>query len=332
LKNDNLKNWADKIISGDRVALSRAITLAESKRSEHREEAALLLELIMDSTGKSKRIAITGAPGAGKSTLIEAYGLFLIEKGNKVAVLAIDPSSKINKGSILGDKTRMESLSMHPNAYIRPSAAGETLGGVASATREAILFCEAAGYDHILIETVGVGQSEIAAAYLSDFFILVLIPGAGDDLQGIKRGIVEMADLIVVNKSDEERKSLAMIAKGHYQQALHLLPPKRKGQTVDVILCSALEKKGLEELHKGIEIVFSQMENGAISSLKEIRVSQDKFWFQESLNFELKTLLESEPNYGTLLKDALQNIEIKKSSPFREAKILISKIFNGFYQ
>lgn len=231
-----------KILSQDKVALSRAITLVESTNSEHLEKANEIINACLPLANKSIRIGITGVPGVGKSTFIEAFGTYLTSLGKKVAVLAVDPSSSLSHGSILGDKTRMEDLVKDENAYIRPSASGDTLGGVARKTRETIILCEAAGFDTIIIETVGVGQSETAVHSMVDFFLLLKIAGAGDELQGIKRGIMEMADLIVINKADGDNIAKANLAKTEFNRALHLFPAKNSGWIPKVTTCSAYEK------------------------------------------------------------------------------------------
>src|SRR5689334_4752463 len=233
---------ARAVRAGDRRALARAITLVESTRADHRADAVALLDAILPATGASTRVGISGAPGAGKSTFIEALGMNLVDAGHRVAVLAVDPSSRRSGGSILGDKTRMEMLSRRSEAFIRPSPSGGTLGGVARRTREALLLCEAAGHDVVLVETVGVGQSEVAVAGMVDVFVLLLAPGAGDDLQGVKRGIVELADVVVVNKSDGDLADLARHTAGDYAHALHLVGPAQ------VLLASARESMGIVEV------------------------------------------------------------------------------------
>lgn len=237
---------------GDRRALARAITLVESTREDHREAAEVLLAAILPATGNSVRLGISGAPGVGKSTFIEAFGLAVIEAGHRVAVLAVDPSSKRGGGSILGDKTRMAELARRDAAFIRPSPAGRTLGGVARRTREAMLVCEAAGFDVIIVETVGVGQSETAVADMVDLFLLLLAPGGGDDLQGIKKGIVELADLLVVNKADGDLKPAALRAVADYRHALRLLRPAASERAA-VVAVSALEGQGIETLWQDVE-------------------------------------------------------------------------------
>ncbi len=242
----------DGVTRGDRVLLSRAITLIESSRTEHQDLAQKLIEKCLPASGKSIRIGITGVPGVGKSTFIESFGMYLTGLGKKVAVLAIDPSSQISKGSILGDKTRMEKLSINPDAFIRPSPSAGTLGGVARKTRESIVLCEASGFDVIIVETVGVGQSETAARSMVDFFLLLQLPGAGDELQGIKRGIMEMADAIYINKAEGELLSRAKLAAAEIRNALHLMPAHPSGWTVPVGLCSALQHQGIEDVWKTI--------------------------------------------------------------------------------
>ena len=241
------------IRKGDRSILSRAITLIESDNPKHKKKSDRLISSCLPHSGKSFRLGITGVPGVGKSTFIEAFGSMLIKTNYKVAVLAIDPSSVKSKGSILGDKTRMATLSSNKNAFIRPSPAVNTLGGVARKTRESIVLCEAAGYDFIIVETVGVGQSEVAVKSMVDFFLLLLLPGAGDELQGIKRGIVEMADMLVINKADGELKNISKRAKLDYKNALHLFPPTDSNWDVPVLTCSAVEKTGLDNIQELLE-------------------------------------------------------------------------------
>jgi LAO/AO transport system kinase len=260
---------ADRVRAGDRRALARAITLVESNRADHREEARELLDVLLPDTGGSMRIGISGAPGAGKSTLIEALGLRAIEEGHKVAVLAVDPSSTRSGGSILGDKTRMSELARHPEAFIRPSPTGGTLGGVARHTREALLLCEAAGFDLVLVETVGVGQSEVAVADLVDLFVLVASPAGGDELQGIKRGIMELADLIVVNKADGELAHAAQRAAGDLRNAVHLLRPKRPEWEVEVLTASGLAGTGIPELWQALANAHRKLrETRALDALR----------------------------------------------------------------
>jgi len=249
-KKPTVDNYLEGIKAGNRNMLGQAITLIESAKTEDHRLASELINKCLPFSGKSIRLGITGVPGVGKSTFIETFGLYLIGLGKRVAVLAIDPSSTRTKGSILGDKTRMEELSVHPDAFIRPSASAGTLGGVARATREALILCEAAGFDVILIETVGVGQSETAVSKLVDFFMLLMLAGGGDELQGIKRGIMEMADLIVINKADGDNQLKAEMAKREYENALHLFPPLANNWIPKTITASALKNVGIEETWK----------------------------------------------------------------------------------
>lgn len=273
--------YLDGIRRGDRVILSQAITLVESKQAADRQQARAIVEGCLPDSGQSFRLGITGVPGVGKSTFIEAFGMQLIEAGHKVAVLAVDPSSQLSRGSILGDKTRMGQLSVHPDVFIRPSPASGSLGGVAAKTRELILLCEAAGYDFILVETVGVGQSEVAVYKLTDFFLLLLLPGAGDELQGIKRGVVEMADLVAVNKADEDRKLPAQQARAAYQRALHLFPPKSSGWTAQAVTCSALQGGGLTDILK--QIRDFQEHTTTNGYFLRNRQAQAVHWFEQQL-------------------------------------------------
>ena len=242
----------DAVLSGERRALARAITLIESTRSDHHVEANRLLEALMPHTGNSIRVGISGAPGVGKSTFIEALGNHVIDQGHKVAVLTVDPSSAISGGSILGDKTRMETLARRPEAYVRPSPSGNTLGGVTRRSRETLLLCEAAGFDVIFVETVGVGQSETRVAEMTDMFVLLLQPGAGDELQGIKRGIMELADLVLINKADGPLKRIAEESSVEFRNALRLLRPRIEGWKVPVQTCSSLERDGIDEAWKAV--------------------------------------------------------------------------------
>lgn len=284
--------YIEGIRAGNRVWLGRAITLVESSRLEHRVLAdAVVAQLLADaptSTAPTLRLGITGAPGAGKSTFIEALGNHLTEQGKRVAVLAIDPSSQVSKGSILGDKTRMERLSASDLAFIRPSPSGESLGGVAQKTRETILLVEAAGYDTVIVETVGVGQSETAVHGMTDVFLLLLLPGAGDELQGIKRGIVEMADILAVNKADGDRQKLANQARAHYLNATHLLPPKPSGWQPKTLICSALENRGIAEIWQ--TVLDYQQQTLANGYFQTNRARQAKFWLQEALDAGLRQL------------------------------------------
>ncbi len=283
---------ADDVVGGDRRALARAITLVESSRQDHRDDATVLLERLLPHTGHGVRLGVSGTPGSGKSTLIEALGLHALERGHRVAVLAIDPSSTRSGGSILGDKTRMSDLGRHPDAFIRPTPSSGTLGGVARRTREALLVCEAAGFDLVLVETVGVGQSEVAVADLVDLFVLVASPAGGDELQGIKRGIMELADLIVVNKADGDLADAAGRAAGDLAHAVHLLRPKRPGWVVEVSTCSALTGAGVAELWDAIEGAHAKL---VASGLEDLRARQAVAWMWSEISDELLTRLRAHP-------------------------------------
>jgi LAO/AO transport system kinase len=269
------------VISGDRGLLSQAITLAESSRADDQQLAQELIADLLPRTGGARRVGLTGVPGAGKSTAIEALGLWLIEQGHKVAVLVIDPSSSRTGGSILGDKTRMQALSTNPDAYIRPSPTGGVLGGVARKTREAMLLCEAAGFDVVIVESVGVGQSEAELSELVDCLCLLLVPGAGDELQGIKRGIMELADLIVVNKADGDRIALAKRARGDYRHALRMLPPSTPGWETPVLVASATEGTGLAEVWHAIEEHRGLLEQSGL--LEQRRLRQQQKWLSSMI-------------------------------------------------
>jgi LAO/AO transport system kinase len=299
------------IIEGNRVILSRAITLIESKLPDDQVLAQKLLQNIIPYTGNSFRIGITGVPGVGKSTFIEAFGIALAESGKKLAVLAIDPSSQKTKGSIMGDKTRMEKLSNHPFAYVRPSPTGDTLGGVARKTRETMLLCEAAGYEIIIIETVGVGQSETAVQGMVDFFLLLMLSGAGDELQGIKKGIMEMADMLVITKADGDNLLKAKSAMGDYMAALHLFRPEKPHWSPTVKLCSALTQEGLDVIWEEMRNYQEKMAaNGWFSHQRE---QQNLQWFHE--------LIQSQ-----ILQEFYQNTDIQKEKEQLEKEILASKI------
>lgn len=310
------------ILSGDKTALSRSITLVESTNPSHLEKANEVINACLPYANKSLRIGITGVPGVGKSTFIETFGKYLTSLGKKVAVLAVDPSSSISHGSILGDKTRMEELVKDENAYIRPSASGENLGGVARKTRESIILCEACGFDTILIETVGVGQSETAVHSMVDFFLLLNLAGAGDELQGIKRGIVEMADAIIINKADGDNIKRARLAKIEYNRALHLFPMKNSGWSPKVTTCSALTNEGINEVWETILDYFTLTEENGYFDKK--REAQNQYWLLETINDQLKTNFYNNPDIQKLLeatKKAVQNSEV---SPFAAAQKLLN--------
>ncbi len=312
-----------KLFAGDRTALAQAITLVESTKQEHLAKANIILEKCLAQKSKSIRIGITGVPGVGKSTFIEAFGKLLTNLGNKVAVLAIDPSSALSKGSILGDKTRMEELSRDPKAFIRPSASGSSLGGVARKTKESIVLCEATGYNVIFVETVGVGQSETTVRKMVDFFLLLKLAGAGDELQGIKRGIMEMADAIVINKADGENKKSAKSAKTEFQRALHLYPPKDNDWVPKVLTCSAIQSEGIANVWDLIqEFIDATKKNGHFTKQRK---SQDKSWFMDHVDELLKAHFYEQQKVKIDLEPMLKNIEENLVSPFKAAKLLVSK-------
>ena len=285
---------AQAVREGDRRALARAITLIESTRSDHRAAASELLERLMPHTGKSVRLGISGAPGVGKSTFIEALGNHVIDAGHRVAILAVDPSSAISGGSILGDKTRMETLSRRDEAYIRPSPAGTTLGGVTRRSRETLLLCEAAGFDVVIVETVGVGQSETKVADMTDMFVLLLLPGGGDQLQGIKRGITELADLILINKADDDLESLATQSASEYRNALQLLHPRTAGWKVEVHTCSARDTVGIGDAWD----IMLRHQSALITSdeLESRRAEQARKWMWSEVQDSLMADLKADPD------------------------------------
>jgi LAO/AO transport system kinase len=285
-KKISVEEYVEGILNGNRTLLSQAITLIESSLHDHQILARQIVEKCLPYSGKSLRIGITGVPGVGKSSFIEAMGLHITTLGHKLAVLAIDPSSERSKGSILGDKTRMEQLSAHPDAFIRPSPSAGSLGGVARKTRETIVLCEAAGFDVVFIETVGVGQSEIAVHSMVDFFLLLMLAGAGDELQGIKRGIMEMADAIAITKADSSNIDKASRAKAEYQSALHLFPKSESGWNPVVLTCSAHNNQGIDTIWETINNYRNVVsDNGFFDSRRK---HQAKYWMQESIDEQLK--------------------------------------------
>jgi LAO/AO transport system kinase len=314
---------AERVAAGDRRALARAITLVESTREDHRAEARALLDALLPRTGSSVRVGVSGAPGAGKSTLIEALGLHAIDEGHQVAVLAVDPSSSRSGGSILGDKTRMSELGRRPEAFIRPSPSGGTLGGVARRTREALLVCEAAGFDVVLVETVGVGQSEVAVADLVDLFVLVAPPGAGDELQGIKRGIMELADVIVVNKADGDLVAAARRAASDLRKAVHLLRPKRPGVTVEVLLASALEGTGVPEAWALITTGVEQLR--ASGALAELRGQQAVAWMWDEVREALLARALGTPSARALADELQAEVAAQRLTPGQAAARLLGE-------
>lgn len=321
----SLEAFKSGILKGDRVVLSRAITLVESSLEQDARLASQLVQDILPATGKSIRIGITGVPGVGKSTFIESFGNLLLEKGKKLAVLAIDPSSQKSKGSILGDKTRMEKLSLNKNAFIRPSPAGDTLGGVAAKTREAMLLCEAAGYDVILVETVGVGQSETSVKNMVDFFLLLVLAGAGDELQGIKKGIMEMADGIVINKADGDNLVLAKKAKSTYQNALHLFPLSESGWTPPVSIASSITNFGLDKIW---DMISSYEAITLESGFKEKNRSEQRMkWLEENLQFLLIHRFLESPQIQAKLASEKVKVQSGEVSPLSLARELMDLFF-----
>ncbi len=309
------------ILEGNITALSRAITLVESKNSDHLKKANSVLKACLPYANKSIRIGITGVPGVGKSTFIEAFGTYLTTFNKKVAVLAVDPSSSITKGSILGDKTRMEDLVKNENAFIRPSASGNSLGGVARKTRETIILCEAAGFDTIIIETVGVGQSETAVHSMVDFFLLLKLAGAGDELQGIKRGIIEMADTIAINKADGDNLKRAKLAKVEFNRALHMYPEKVSNWQPKVVTCSALNNDGVSELWTIINNYISKTSENNYFEKK--RNDQNKYWLLQTIEDQLKSEFFNSKKIKKELINQMKLIETNKTTPFAAADYLL---------
>ncbi|MFC0605159.1 methylmalonyl Co-A mutase-associated GTPase MeaB [Winogradskyella pulchriflava] len=321
-KQPSVDDLVEGITSGNITALSRAITLVESTNKAHTDKARNIITACLPYANKSIRIGITGVPGVGKSTFIEAFGTYLTSIGKKVAVLAVDPSSTLSKGSILGDKTRMEDLVKDENAFIRPSPSGNSLGGVARKTRETIVLCEAAGFDIIIIETVGVGQSETTVHSMVDFFLLLKLAGAGDELQGIKRGIIEMADAIIINKADGSNLKAAKSAKVEFNRALHLYPSKASGWSPKVTLCSALKKVGIADAWNLIkdycEITTSNQ------YFEHNRNNQNKFWLLQTIDEHLKSNFYESPKIKLELQKQIDLVEAGKTTPFAAAEYLLS--------
>ncbi|HPF12186.1 MAG TPA: methylmalonyl Co-A mutase-associated GTPase MeaB [Flavobacteriaceae bacterium] len=318
----SIRELAQELLQGNPMALSRGITLIESTAAKHQKDAKELIQTCLPHANASIRIGITGVPGVGKSTFIESFGTFLTNQGKKVAVLAVDPTSTLSKGSILGDKTRMEDLVKNPKAFIRPSASGESLGGVARKTREAMVLCEAAGYDVILIETVGVGQSETAVHSMTDFFLLLKLAGAGDELQGIKRGIMEMADAIVINKADGENVKAAKLAQAEFNRALHLYPEKESGWTPKTLTCSSLKNEGIQEVWELIETYVKGVKKNGYFQQK--RNEQNQFWLKQTIEGQLKDQFYDNPKVQKALEQQLQLLSENKTTPFEAAEVLLS--------
>ncbi len=312
----------EALLDGNRRALAKAITLVESKLDSHREQAQEILEQVLPQSGKSIRIGITGVPGVGKSTFIEAFGLYLISQGKRVAVLAVDPSSPIAGGSILGDKTRMEELSRREEAFIRPSPAEGALGGVAQKTRESMLLCEAAGYDVILVETVGVGQSEYQVAGMVDFFMVLMLPGGGDELQGIKKGILELADALVINKADGDSENLARISRTHYTSAMNLLR-HNTFWTPRVMTCSALESVGIDAVWgMVVDYYFQALDQEAFQAK---RARQNRDWMHQLVNEMLLLRLTQNPAVKELLPSLERQVEERKITAYAAARRIMDE-------
>lgn len=318
----SVEDYVEGIKSGDRTILARAITLIESNAKAHFDMAQQVIQTVLPLTGKAVRIGITGVPGAGKSTFIEAFGQMLCEQGLKVAVLAVDPSSPVTGGSILGDKTRMETLTKNPLAFIRPSPAGGTLGGVNRKSRETLLLCEAAGYDVILVETVGVGQSETTVRSMVDFFLLLVLTGAGDELQGIKKGVMELADAITINKSDGENAKRALVAKGDYERMLHYIRPSTEGWKTHAYRCSAVTKEGLPELWEVIQEFMRTTKESGVHSRR--RQSQTLSWVNSMIEEHLKNLFFQNVVVEGRLPEVQQHVLDGKLSPSQAVEELIS--------
>jgi LAO/AO transport system kinase len=327
MKRLSAQDYVNGILESNRFVLSRAITLVESNRDSDSELAQTVLETLAKNKAKNSiRIGITGSPGVGKSTFIETFGLHLAGLGKKVAVLAIDPSSQRTGGSIMGDKTRMEQLVKQPNAYVRPSASGNTLGGVARKTREAILLCEHAGYEIIIVETVGVGQSEVAVKEMTDFFLLLMLAGAGDELQGIKKGIMEMTDAIAITKADGENIKKAKKAGGEYAAALHLFPSNKSGWYPKVLTCSAMEQTGIAEIWELIESFKVKMTENSFFS--QIRSEQNLHWLHETIRQKLLHNFYSNPTIKVALKANEDAVKSGEKSAYKTALELL-ELKNG---
>jgi LAO/AO transport system kinase len=324
------EDYVEGILRGDRVLLSKAITLIESSLPRDFELAQQIIERCIPFSGKSLRIGITGVPGVGKSTFIEAFGTYLIARGNKIAVLAVDPSSEISKGSILGDKTRMEQLAVDENAFVRPSPSAGSLGGVARKTREIIILCEAAGFNIVLVETVGVGQSETAVHSMVDFFLLLMLAGAGDELQGIKRGIIEMCDGMAINKADGDNLNKAKAARIQYENALHLFPPPPTGWAPRVELCSSIQKTGIDKVWKMIMEHDSLLKNNGYFDMK--RNQQQRFSMLETINQALVNSFYQNPQVLVMLPRMETALHKNQLTSFQAASNLLKEYFKPFGQ
>ena len=323
---NKLPSQAD-ILQGNRRAIAKAITLLESTRPESFEQGQELLESLLPHAGQALRIGITGVPGVGKSTFIEAIGLFLIEQGHRVAVLAVDPSSQLTGGSIMGDKTRMNELAQHPHAFIRPSPSSGILGGVARKTRETMLICEAAGYDVVIVETVGVGQSETIVASMVDLFLLLMLPNAGDELQGIKKGVLELADLVVINKSDGKQETLAKTAQSEYRKALHILPSSKNSWTPQILRCSALEKRGMDKIWDSVKSFSKALQNSG--EWEKQRRKQTGKWMWSLVEEGLLTNFRNHPDLQKQIPELEKEVESGKMLPTTAARKLLDSWYVG---
>ena len=319
---DDIANYVKGVTGGDRRLLAKAITLIESSHPEHQKTARLLVDKILPYSGNAIRLGVTGVPGVGKSTFIETLGLYLIDAGYKVAVLAVDPSSRRSKGSVLGDKTRMQHLVVKEAAFVRPSPSGGTLGGVASKTREAMLLCEAAGYNVVLVETVGVGQSETAVASMVDFFLVLMLAGAGDELQGIKKGIMEHADAIAINKADGGNVKKADLARAEYERALHYFMPESSLWTPVVTTCSAIEKTGIDTIWKNVLLHNDKLSTSG--ELKEKRRRQVLDWMWSMIEAEIKNRFFNDPVTKKRLPAVISEVERGERSPESALKELFN--------
>ena len=324
-KDYSVSEYVEGILRGDMVILSQAVTLIESARFDHQQKAQEIIEKCLPYAGASVRVGITGVPGSGKSTSIESFGMQIIRSGKKLAVLAIDPSSERSKGSILGDKTRMEELSIQKNAFIRPSPSAGSLGGVARKTRETIVLCEAAGFDTIFVETVGVGQSETAVHSMVDFFLLIQLTGGGDELQGIKRGIMEMADGIIINKADGDNMEKAKLTQAQYKNALHLFPGHESGWSPEVLTYSGLTGRGVPEV---LEMVYRYITfTKANHYFEHKRASQAKYWMYESINEQLRNHFYHDKHIQALMEKKEAQVLNDEISSFAAAQALLDDYF-----
>ncbi|HIN48262.1 MAG TPA: methylmalonyl Co-A mutase-associated GTPase MeaB [Deltaproteobacteria bacterium] len=317
----------EQILQGKRRAIAKAITLLESTRPESFEQGQELLESLLPHAGQALRIGITGVPGVGKSTFIEAFGLFLIEHGHRVAVLAVDPSSQLTGGSIMGDKTRMNELAQHPDAFIRPSPSSGILGGVSRKTRETMLICEAAGFDVVIVETVGVGQSETLVDSMVDLFLLLMLPNAGDELQGIKKGVLELADLVVINKSDGEQETFAKTAQSEYRKALHLLPSTKTSWTPQILRCSSLEKRGMDKIWDSVKSFRKELQNSG--EWKKQRQTQTGKWMWSLVEEGLLTNFRNDPNIQKQIPELEKAVNSGKMLPTTAARKMLDTWIPG---